>query len=216
MKIQKEMRATEAQRHGEKKHQAFIRVQQCASVVPFAFLCASASPWQSPHKRQLRGSCPAGGLEIRNRIARIKPCARAAILHSAGVPRRGDHFNAPSRNGVLRGGVAGIGADAEVHQRGIANGHAHAVDRRDNRRPRHGVHGQLLFHVIWIRGHGLSSVSFSLRAFDSPMQNKINPTQAEAYATDASATGFSLCGFAFAATRKSDPRHIQQEVLALT
>jgi hypothetical protein len=118
---------------------------------PCQSVCIRGSKeFELPHERQLRGARAAGGLEIRDRIARIEARAGPAILHARGMARRRNGLNAPGRYGVLRGCIGGVRANAKIHQRGILDGHAHAIDGRDNRGPRYGVHRKLLLHVIGI------------------------------------------------------------------
>ena len=149
---------------------ALIRVYLCASVVPNLFsatLCLRGNSVRLPDERQLRGAGAAGGLEVRDRVACVETHAGTAILQTGSVPRRGNRLHAARGDSVLRCRVGGIGADAEVHQRGILDGHAHAVDRRNDRGPRHGVHRELLLNVIWMGGHKSDSIPQRFQRLDA-------------------------------------------------
>src|SRR5260370_32734746 len=78
---------------------ALIRVYLCASVVPNLFsatLCLRDNSVRLPDERQLRGAGAAGGLEVRDRVARIETHAGTAILQTGGAARSGNRLQPAS------------------------------------------------------------------------------------------------------------------------
>jgi len=103
---------------------AFISVDLCSSVDSLL-----------PHERQLRGAGAADGLEIRDRVTSVETHSGPAILHTGSMPGHGNRLHASGGDGVLRGSIRGIRADAKVNQRGVFDRHAHTVDGRNDRGP---------------------------------------------------------------------------------
>jgi hypothetical protein len=127
----------------------FLGSYLCASMC----ICGFKPLLFSSHKRQQRRPRSARDLQVRDRIARVKARSGPAILHAAGVPRRGNDLDAARGNRVLRSRVGGVRANAQVDRHGIFDGHSHAIDWRNNTRPGNGVYRDLLFDVVGIRGH---------------------------------------------------------------
>ena len=126
------------------------------NLFPWSYLCESVcicgfKPLLfSSHKRQQRRPRSARGLQVRDCIACVKARSGAAILHAAGVPRRGNGLDAARGNRVLRSRVGGVRANAQIDEHRILDGHSHAVDGSYQGRPGNSVECDLLFYVIRI------------------------------------------------------------------